>query len=53
MPSPELRIEYVWHLHSTVIYYLIRKHIHQAPVLHDQDELITLIVDQFLHASRP
>lgn len=52
-PAPELRIEYVWHLHSTVIYYLIRKHIHQAPVLEDQDELIRLIVGQFLHASPP
>ena len=53
MPEPELRIEYVWHLHSTVIYYLIRKHIHQAPVLQDQDELIRLIVDQFLHTAPP
>ena len=51
--TPELRIEYVWHLHSTAIYYLIRKHIHQAPVLQDRDELIALIVDQVLQAARP
>ena len=51
--SAELRIEHVWHLHSTIIYYLIRKHIHQVPVLEDTDALIALVVDQFLHAARP
>jgi len=52
MSTPELRIEYVWHLHSTVIYYLIRKHIHQVPVLEDPDELILLIVDQTISSGK-
>lgn len=47
-PDHHRRIERVWHLHSTVIYYLIRKHIHQAPVMPDRDAFIDEVIDQFL-----
>jgi len=49
--SPEARIESVWHLHSTVIYYLIRKHIHQVPVMEDRNEFIAMTIRQFLSGS--
>ena len=42
------RIERVWHLHSTVIYYLIRKHIHQTPVMPDREAFVDEVIGQFL-----
>ncbi|RIK96287.1 MAG: TetR family transcriptional regulator [Proteobacteria bacterium] len=44
----ELEIELAWHLHSTVIYYLIRKHIHETPVSLDGEGITSTIVDNFL-----
>ena len=44
--------EIIWHLQSTFIYYLIRKHIHQTPVEHDTHKLVTKIVDTFLNGMR-
>jgi AcrR family transcriptional regulator len=46
-PSP-MEIELVWHLHSTIIYYLVRKHIHATPVSLNTEDLVTMIVDNFL-----
>jgi AcrR family transcriptional regulator len=44
----EQEIELAWHLHSTVIYYLIRKHIHETPVSLDIEAITSTIVDNFL-----
>lgn len=40
--------ERAWHLHSTVIYFLIRKHIHQVPVMEDRELFVRSLVGQFL-----
>lgn len=42
------RVERVWHLHSTVIYYLIRKHIHQTPVMSDREAFVEEVIALFL-----
>lgn len=47
-PDHARRMEHVWHLHSTVIYYLIRKHIHQAPVMRDREAFVEEVVTLFL-----
>ena len=44
----QLTSELVWHLHSTIIYYLVRKHIHGSAVSQDPDKFVELIVDNFL-----
>jgi AcrR family transcriptional regulator len=44
----ELVSELVWHLHSTIIYYLIRKHIHGSAVARDRTRIIGVIIDNFL-----
>lgn len=46
-PTP-WEMETVWNLHSSVIYYAIRKHIHQVGVLPDRDAFVELMVDEFL-----
>jgi AcrR family transcriptional regulator len=43
-----MELELVWHLHSTIIYYLIRKHIHGTPVSLNSDEIVATIVCNFL-----
>lgn len=43
-----MEIELAWHLHSTVIYYLIRKHIHGTAVSLQTDEIAEMIVNNFL-----
>jgi AcrR family transcriptional regulator len=43
-----MELELAWHLHSTVIYYLIRKHIHGTPVSLRTDDIADMIVDNFL-----
>lgn len=48
--SEELISELVWHIHSTIIYYLIRKHIHGIAVSREPDRFVELIVDNFLGA---
>jgi hypothetical protein len=44
----DLEPELLWHLQSTLIYYLVRKHIHRTPVDHDHAAVVTLAVDAFL-----
>jgi len=41
--------EIIWHLQSTFIYYLVRKHIHRTPVEHDTHKLVTKIIDAFIN----
>ena len=45
----EMELELAWHLHSTIIYYLIRKHIHETPVSLDIDGIAAMIADNFLN----
>ena len=58
LPSPEqleidlLEQDYVFGLHSTVIYAIIRRHVFNMPVSDDTDFLIDLHVDSFV-ASAP
>jgi AcrR family transcriptional regulator len=44
----DLTSELVWHLHSTIIYYLIRKHIHGSAVSRERDKIVDLVIDNFL-----
>jgi AcrR family transcriptional regulator len=44
----EVDLELVWHLQSTVVYYLVRKHIHRAPVNPDHAAVVTMAVDAFV-----
>lgn len=46
------RTERIWHLHSTIIYYLIRKHIHQSPVMQDRTAFVRETVFAFLGPKR-
>lgn len=48
----EIDIELAWHLHSTIIYYLIRKHILGTKVASDHDSLVEMMVDNFLNGLR-
>lgn len=45
-PRP-MELELAWHLHSTVIYFLIRKHIHNTSVSPLRDDVIETIVNNF------
>ena len=45
----EAELERVWHLHSTFIYYLVRKHIFKIAALSDRKRLVDIVVDNFLH----
>ena len=40
--------EIVWHLHSTFIYYLIRKYVFGIPVIADRDVFVDAVVGRFL-----
>ena len=44
----EFRHEQVWHLHSTVVFYLIRKHVYKTRVAEDHGTLIDAAVDSYL-----
>ena len=44
----QAEIELVWHLHSTVIYYLVRKHIFKTATTKDKDSLVAMAIDDFL-----
>ena len=46
--DPALLHELVWHLHSTFIYYLVRRHVFRVPTLADVDTLIAQAVANFL-----
>jgi AcrR family transcriptional regulator len=48
----ELTSELVWHIHSTIIYYLIRKHIHGSAVARDRNRVIALVVDKLLYFDK-
>ena len=43
-----MELELAWHLHSTAIYYLVRKHIHGTPVSLQTNEIAEMIVNNFL-----
>jgi AcrR family transcriptional regulator len=43
-----LEFELAWHLHSTFIYFLVRKYIHRLPVMEDKPALVARIVASFL-----
>lgn len=47
-----MELELAWHLHSTAIYYLVRKHIHGTPVSLQTDKIVNMIVDNFLDGTR-
>jgi AcrR family transcriptional regulator len=47
-PVSELETEAVWHLHSTFIYYLVRKHIFAIETTADRDALVRTAVTSFL-----
>lgn len=40
--------EVVWHLHSTLIYFLVRKHIHAVEVADDRSSVVAMAVDSLL-----
>jgi AcrR family transcriptional regulator len=44
----EMETEAVWHLHSTFIYYLVRKHIFAIETTGDRDALVRIAVRSFL-----
>jgi AcrR family transcriptional regulator len=44
----QAEMELVWHLHSTVIYYLVRKHIFRTAVVKDKNTLVAMMIDDFL-----
>jgi AcrR family transcriptional regulator len=46
-------IEAVWHLHSTFIYYLVRKHIFGVAVTDSPAMLVSVAVGSFLDGLRP
>lgn len=46
--SDEYQKEMVWHLHSTFIYYLIRKHIFRTKATEDRELLVRIAVTDFL-----
>jgi hypothetical protein len=41
-------MEMVWHLHSTIIYYLVRKHIFRTATTRDVPGLVAMVIDDFL-----
>jgi AcrR family transcriptional regulator len=53
--SPEIQSqmhEIAWHLHSTFIYYLIRKYVYNVPVSDDRNGFVAAVVGQFLAGFR-
>jgi AcrR family transcriptional regulator len=55
-PAPEItaeELELVWHLHSTVVYYLVRKHITKSPVSVEPERWIGRVVDNFIDGLGP
>ena len=44
----DFELEVIWHLHSTVVYYLVRKHITKSPVL-DPDLWLDQVVTNFVN----
>lgn len=53
-PMDETRaLERVWHLHSSFIYYLIRKHLFGTDAVESHGDLIDIVVDTFLYGIEP
>lgn len=48
----DLGHEQVWHLHSTVVYYLMRKHVYKTRIVADYETLIDAAVDSYLKGLR-
>ena len=48
----EVDPELIWHLHSTFVYYLIRKHIHSTPVAETHSAVVAITVNAFLDGLR-
>ena len=44
----EIDPELIWQLQSTLIYYLVRKHIHGTPVSVDRSAVVSMAVDAYL-----
>jgi AcrR family transcriptional regulator len=44
----EIDPELTWGLHSTLIYFLVRKHIHATPVTQDRAAVVAMAVDSFI-----
>jgi AcrR family transcriptional regulator len=57
LPEPAevdaMDLELAWHLHSTFIYFLIRKHVHRTPTTGDRAAMVGRIVETFLSGFRP
>jgi AcrR family transcriptional regulator len=51
--KPDALREVVWHLHSTFIYYLIRKHVFGIPVIEDRDRFVDAVLDRFMAGLGP
>jgi AcrR family transcriptional regulator len=47
----EIDHEHLWQLQSTLIYYLVRKHIHRTPVAPDRAAVVAMAVDAFVDVS--
>lgn len=45
--------EVVWHLHSTFIYYLIRKYVFEIPVIQDRDAFVDVVIGHFMLGLGP
>jgi hypothetical protein len=45
----EVDPELVWHIQSTLIYYLVRKHIHLTSVPEDRTAVVAMAVNAFLN----
>jgi AcrR family transcriptional regulator len=50
-PLSEEDMEIAWHLHSTFIYTLIRRHIFRTRTLADTDRHVEVVVDQFMDGA--
>jgi AcrR family transcriptional regulator len=44
----EVDPELIWHLQSTFVYYLVRKHIHSTPVAEDHSAVVAMAVNAFV-----
>jgi AcrR family transcriptional regulator len=44
----QAEMELVWHLHSTAIYYLVRKHIFGTATVQDKTTLVAMMIGDFL-----
>lgn len=52
-PIDPLEYELAWHLHSTFIYFLVRKYIHRLPAMADKAVMVARIIRSFLCEFQP